>query len=104
MPVRAIVHKISDFQNATIWPFNKIKTSRSVLAFPRADGIHYFAHPSGLATLSAFARINIGDVNNGLEISIKNLCDLIDIRTRIEIIANVQPLQILIAIQLLVIS
>ncbi len=54
--------------------------------------------------LSAFAAVNIWDVNDRLFVLVENLWQIVEVAARIEVVANVQLLQMLIAAELLVVS
>ncbi len=103
-----VIDQIGDPQHAacvyTTWgPLDKLEAGRRVDALPlaqRLDDVLDLAH----LVLRALARIDIGDVDDGLLCRVEHLEDVIDIRPAVKEVADVELLQVLVAVELLVVG
>ena len=66
----------------------------------RLDDVLHFPH----LVLRALARIDIRDVDDGLLVGIEDVEDVIDVRPAVEEVADVELLEVLVAVELLVVG
>ena len=99
----AVVHQVCHFQGATVFGGHQVEACVWGHALPFAKAVHDVAHLA-LLVLQAFARVDVWDVNDGLQRWVEHLGDGIHIRAGVEEVANVQRLEPLIAVELLIVG
>ena len=102
-PGGVVIHQVGDTQDAAFRGFDKLESCRGVDPLPLAqclDDVLHFPH----LVLRALARIDIRDVDDGLLGRVEDVQDVIDVRAGIEEIADVELLQVFVAVELFVIG
>ena len=98
-----VIDQIGNPQNASVRCLDQLEARRGVRTLPVAqliDDVLDFP----MLVLRAFARIDARDMDDGLLVRVENLEDVVRIRTRVEEIADVELLQIFVAVELLIIG
>ena len=101
--VGIVVDQVGDAQNAAFRGFDELESCRGVDPLPLAQCPDDVLHFPDLV-LRAFARIDVGDVDDGLFGRVEDVQDVIDIRAAIEEVADVELLQIFVAVELFVVG
>ena len=98
-----VVHEVGDTQHAATGNLDELESGRGVDSLPfaeRADDVLHLLH----LVLRALARIDVGDVDDGLLGRVEHLEDVIDVRAAVEEIADVELLEVFVAVELLVVG
>ena len=98
-----VIDEIGDSQQAAIGALDTLEAGRRVDALPftqRLDDVLHFPH----LVLRALARIDVRDVNDGLLGRVEDVEDVIDVRPAVEKVADVELLEVLVAVELLVVG
>ena len=102
-PDLVIIDKISNAQGAAIGCINELKSGRRVCLPPFAKNGHDAFGFLDLV-LQALAGVDIGDVDDRLELVVEHLRKVIEIGAGIEEVSDIERLQIFVAVELFVIG
>ena len=98
-----ILHQVGHFQHTSIQSPDIVDARIIVLMIQRAYHLHNLRCFLILAQSSSSPLVHAGNVDDGFLMRIKHLANMVQIRAMIEVVAKNKILQILIAIQLLII-
>ena len=101
--VGVVIDQIGDPQHPAVGPLDELEAGRGVGALPFAQLLDDVLHLPDLV-LRAFARIDVGDVDDRLLGRVEHLEDVIGVGPDVEEIADVELLQILVAVELLIVG
>ena len=98
-----VIDQISNAQHPAVQHLHQMKAGHRIGALPFAKRVEDVLDLAMLV-LGAFARVHIRDVQDGLLRGVQHPQDVVDIGAVVEEIADVEVLQILIAVQLLIVG
>lgn len=97
-----VIDEIGDPQDTAVGPLDELEAGCGINAVPRAQHLDDVLHLPHLV-LRALTRIDIGNVDDGLLVRVENIEDVIDVRPAVEEIADVELLEVLVAVELFVV-
>ena len=100
---RVVIDQIGDPQDAAVGRLDELEAGRGVGALPLAQLLDDVLDLPDLV-LRALARIDVRDVDDRLLGRVEHLQDVVDVGARVEEIADVELLQVLVAVELLVVG
>ena len=100
---RIVIDQIGDTQNPPVGSLDQLETRGGISPLPGAQRLDDVLHLLDLV-LRALARIDVGDVDDRLLRRVQHLQNVVGVGVRIEEIADVELLQILIAVELLIVG
>ena len=103
--LRVIIHKVSQLHSSAILSLQCVNATTVVVItlHHSANKFHNVFHLLIFSSCSACPTVDTWNVDDGLTVSIKHLADMVEIRAFIEVIAQHKILQILVAIELLIV-
>jgi hypothetical protein len=101
--VGVVIDEVGDPQHAPLRRLDELEAGRGVDALPLAQCLDDVLHLAHLV-LRAFARIDVRDVDDGLLARVEDVQDVIDVRPAVEEVADVELLEVLVAVELLVVG
>ena len=100
---RVVIDQIGDPQHAAVRRLDQLEAGRRVDALPLAQLLDDVLHLLDLV-LRALARVDVRDVDDRLLGRVEHLQDVVDVGAGVEEVADVELLQVLVAVELLVVG
>ena len=98
-----VVDQVGDPQRRPVLPLDQLKAGGGIGALPGAERLHDVLGFANLVA-EAFAGVNVGNMDDSLFRRVEHLGDRVDVAAGIEVVADVERLQPLVAVELLVIG
>ena len=98
-----VVHQVGDAQPAALGGPNQLEAGHRVGALPFAQCLDEVLHLADLV-LGALAGVDVGDVDDGLLRRVEDLEDVRGIGAGVEVVADVELLEVLVAVELFVVG
>ena len=98
-----VIDQVGDPENPAVVRLDQLEPGSRIGALPIAKLLDDVLHLADLV-LGALARVYAGDVDDRLLVRVEHPQDVVGIVPRVEEIADIEPLQILIAVELLVVG
>ena len=100
---RVVIDQVGYPENPAVVRLDQLEPGSRIGALPVAELLDDVLDLADLV-LGALARVDVGDVDDRLLVRVEHPQDVVGIVPRVEEIADVEPLQILIAVELLVVG
>ncbi|MNN08175.1 hypothetical protein D3C81_1210250 [compost metagenome] len=100
---RVVIHQISNTQHAPLDGLHQLEACHRVDALPLTQFLDDVLHLPDLV-LGAFSGVHVRDVDDGFLGGVEHLEDVVGVGARVEVVTDVQFLQVLVAVELLVVG
>lgn len=98
-----VVYEVGDLEDRAVSGFYELKSGLGIGALPFPQFLKDVLHLADLV-LCALAGVDVGNVQNGFLFGVQHLHDFVGVAASVEVVADVELLEVLVAVELFVIG